>query len=177
MEHHQHMEQCRFRLVRCPGGKCEEIVSFSGVCAHTSSCSSCSVGAWQDSEQGVDRFMEETDLKNKGKLMWATKMISWDSKVFFFRMGKIENTFKLEVVMRASVKECELYTTEIAILHVETKLPVFKISYNPRPINKQEWGEFCMTVPQEALAKYWSYNEEDQQFKFTVSVKISKLEI
>ena len=177
LEHQQHMEQCRFRLVRCPGGKCEEMVSLNSVCAHTSTCQSFSLGAWLDSEQGVDRFMEENDLKNEGKLMWATRMISWDKQVFFFRMGKLENTFYLEVVMRASAEECEMYTAEIAILHVKTKQPVFKISYNPRPITRQEWGDFCMTVPQEALAKFWSYEEEDKQFKFKVAVKINKLEV
>ena len=71
--------------------------------------------------------------------------------------------------------ECKKYSAEISVLDHETKAPVFKTTYQPRHISTQEWGDFCMMVPQGALAKAWKYEEDDKDYSFRITFKILKL--
>ena len=72
--------------------------------------------------------------------------------------------------MKGSENECRSFTAEIFVLDYESEKTVIKMCFQPRPIDTDNWGKFCM-VSQEALAKFWK-PREDLRTYFKVSFKI-----
>ena len=81
---------------------------------------------------------------------------------FFLRLRKLANNYQMEVVMKGSENDCQLFSTKISILDYNS---VFQICFSPRPISTEKWGTFCMLVPQDALARIWQlmYSSKDME--------------
>ena len=81
-----------------------------------------------------DRFV------GTAKMSWPTRTIKHNNATFFFKMRKVSDNYQLEVVMKGSLTDCRLFTTEISILDYDSEEAVFKTSFQPRPIDTEQWG-------------------------------------
>jgi hypothetical protein len=166
-----HEETCKHRLVRCPGSEvaCGMLVSFLEVVTHAKACPAI------DQVVGKTRTLSEKFFETKDDLTWKTCVSMFDAKTFFLRMGRFNSVYSLEVVLLGSQKEANKYNAEIAILDSKSKSKVksLKSCFEPRAISQDEWGSVCFTVPEKALARLWSFNEEKKKFEFKIRVQIT----
>ena len=80
--------------------------------------------------------------------------------------------------MKGSQEDCEDYMVEASIVNAETRKPVFKSSFQPRPLTDQNEPIYCLSVPGRGLSKAWKYVEYGGQHAYSIlcSVKIVKLD-
>ena len=140
-----HQDSCEFRLVRCPGrgSACKDkLVAFSDVENHTSNCLGMMRGFSTVSEKGgVYSQLLEDRFVGTAIISWPTRTIKHNNATFFFKMRKVSDNYQLEVVMKGSLTDCRLFTTEISILDYDSEEAVFKTSFQPRPIDTEQWGD------------------------------------
>ena len=112
-------------------------------------------GFWTLPENGVTYTytLSETLVEAENEVSWCTRTIKQNDATFFLRLRKLANNYQMEVVMKGSESDCQLFSTKISILDYNSEESVFKICFNPRPISTEKWGTFCLLVPQEALAR------------------------
>ena len=175
-EYKKHQNMCNYRLVRCPGGEafCKEIMGFNDVEEHIKNCKGNSGLKCSKIETSVVR--SAGTISQNIESTWKSERIL-NEHPFFFRMRRQNNIYQSEVVMLALEEDCAKYSCEISVrpFNYETGAPVFTTIYQPRPISTEKWGTFLMTVPEEALAKTWKYEETNKQYLFKYAVKIKNM--
>ena len=172
----RHQDRCEFRLVLCPGSgrTCNKFVAFSEVEIHISSCLDMVKGFSTLSEKGVVYKKSDRLVATQNQIsFWQTTTIKQNNATFFFKMRKLANSYQMEVVMKGSESDCNLFTSDISILDYESEAAVLKTCFQPRPIDTEKWGTFIMMVPQIAMARVWKPIQEQGNY-FKLSVKISK---
>jgi len=129
----QHEERYSWRLVICPGSHrtCHVMVPFQKVEEHAKDCPDFLAPPVEDEGTGV----------------------SWK------RLKREANAFTLDVVMKASEGECENYLVEASMVDLKTGKFMFKSTFPPRPLVKENNPGFCLVVPQNSVAKVWKLNK------------------
>ena len=169
-EYKKHQEeQCDSRKVSCPG--CKGMVTYRYFeVGHLNVCAK-KPNAWTNPKEGrVLTFSSASLMKD---ITWKTKIIKTFNKTFFFRIRKEQGIFSIEIVMLGQKDDCERYLAEISVLNCLSE-PVFKASYSPRALSREDWGDFCFSLPQKALKKIWTFREERKVYEFQVAVNITE---
>ena len=52
---------------------------------------------------------------------------------------------------------------------------IFSAAHHPKPINSEKWGDFCLSVRENALSKVWTVEEDD--VKISLLINIARLKI
>ena len=171
----QHEEQCEHRSVLCPGAgqRCMDLVAFKDVKDHVKMCQGKS-SEWKNSKEG--KFFTLTlNQMNTALLKWNSCVIEHDSKLFFFRCQRLDQTWRFEVVMLGTQTECQQQSVEISIEDPNQKT-LNKFAYSPRPISQMIWGEYCFSVPESILSKLWTYEAApNPKYKVKIAVNITTL--
>ena len=173
-----HQEECDFRLVRCPGYACEEMVAFNLIIDHARGCNDNYLVLAEDSVDRkclLDWNISEKGFLSKDITTWQTSIIETvKSETIFFRMRKSQNIFEMEVVMKGSKDDCLKYDAEIPIHDIKTGDVVLQMCHSPRPISTLDWGPVRLLVSQETLASWWKLDPDTKKHKFLVGVEMSE---
>ena len=171
-----HEELCIWRIIPCPGSRlCQADIPLCNVENHAQSCPGC---MWRGSEEGEGLW-----LINRIKVEDFGKEWSWQTRVFelkeggrqfFVKSWKKEGIYKVDALMNGSQEDCEGFIVEASMVIPGTTKPVFKSSFQPRPLTDQNESIFCLSVPKECLDKVWKY--EDGIYTFECCVNIVKLD-
>ena len=121
--------------------------------------------------KGTVRSILEANVNTTIGLLWQTTVLELKNFNFFFKLRRFSNNYQLEVVMNGTENDCRLFNTEISILDYDSGEAVIKMCFQPRPMDTDNWGKFCMLVSQEAMEKIWKPQENLRNY-FKVSAKI-----
>ena len=121
--------------------------------------------------KGTLRSILEANVNTTIKLLWQTTVLQLKNFNFFFKMRRLSNNYQFEVVMNGTENDCRLFNTEMCILDYDSGEAVIKMSFQPRPIDEDNWGTFCMLVSQQAMARIWK-PQEDLRNYFKVAAKV-----
>ena len=105
---------------------------------------------------------------------WDTIVIVNMLGTFFVRAEKDNSLFTVEVVMQGTEEECAKVNAEIAVKDASSGKSAFNCSNHPRPLDKDNMKEFCLSVTQAALAKTWVHNKDTKRIVFFVDIKITE---
>jgi len=179
----EHEETCDWRLIPCPGRgfECNAMTPLCNVITHARGCPGCRWPEIQASVEGrVEEFLGVTSIKvgnvgTQGTFSWPTNIFETKEGQFFFvRFARIKGIYKVDVVMKGSLEDCEDFMVEASILNVETRKPVYKSLFQPRPLTDQNEAIFCLSVPDRGLSKAWKFDENAGAYHVLCSVKIVK---
>merc|ERR1719239_1419161 len=173
-----HEKECKWRLVLCPGSgsNCTEMIPFCKVEAHAQACEDC---RWPPIERPKGGLLLEKDLDKDDlddDFCWPTDLIQFGGKLFFCRVDHdIEENFSVDMVMKGNQEECEKFLIEASILDPNSDLTAIKATYSPRPLNGDNRPNFCLTVPQALMSRVLEYDDESDEYRIKIHVKIIKL--
>ena len=120
--------------------------------------------------------IKDDNVGTQKRIIWPIKIIEMEEMFFFVRSAREVGVYKVDVLMTGSQEDCEDYMVEASILNAETRKPVFKSSFQPRPLTDQNEAIFCLSAPERGLSKAWKYDENWEGYAITCSVKIVKLD-
>jgi hypothetical protein len=168
-----HEARCRARRVLCPGDgvDCDQLVPFCDIRQHALACPDIKTKIWHNAEKGKLFSVSKLKLGNEVNTSWITRIIEFDSRVFFFRMAKLSGCYQLELVLAGSELECESYLAELAVLDCSGR-PAVRTASPPRALSTERWGDLRLTVPERALARVWRPDPLRATFGFRVQVRI-----
>jgi len=177
----EHEEECIWRLIPCPGLgiHCTAHIPLCNVLNHAQGCPNC---IWPPTQKGGEGLLMKNWIKDDNvgtmeRLRWAIKILESEEGWFFFvRSTRKEGVYIVDVLMKGSQEDCENFMVEASILNAETRKPVFKSSFQPRPLTDQNVPIFCLSAPERGLSKAWKYDEDGGGYTIVCSVKIVKLD-
>ena len=175
----EHEEKCIWRLIPCPGMgiNCTAKTPLCNVVNHAEVCPDCN---WPpirvDGEEALfTNLLRVHKVGSQGRLRWETKILESEEGLFFFvRSSWKEGRFEVDVLMKGSQEDCVDFMVEVSILNVETRKPVFKSSFQPRPLTDKNEATYCLSVPERGLSEAWKYNQKKGKYITLCSVKIVK---
>ena len=130
----------------------------------------------RDEGTGVlcERGISKKGIEKQGSGFGRTQVVKYEDQTFFGRMKWKDNSFTLDVVMKANEEECENYLVEASVMDVKTGKLMFKSTFPPRPLVKENNPGFCLVVPQNSMAKVWKLNENRDKYSFSHHIKINR---
>jgi len=178
----EHEEKCIWRLIPCPGMgiNCTAKTPLFNVVHHAEVCPDCTWPPKQvDGEEALfTNHLRVHKVGSQGRLRWETKILeSGEGWFFFVRSSRKKGRYEVDVLMKGSQEDCEVFMVEASILNVDTRKPVFKSSFQPRPLTDGDQDEaiYCLSVPEKGLSKAWKYSQIRGKFTILYSVRIVKL--
>ena len=121
-----------------------------------------------------ERGISKKGIEKQGSGFGRTQVVKYEDQTFFGRMKWKDNSFTLDVVMKANEEECENYLVEASVMDVKTGKLMFKSTFPPRPLVKENNPGFCLVVPQNSMAKVWKLNESEDKYYFSHHIKINR---
>ena len=160
-------ELCRFRIIICPGNKCEQLLPFSSFDEHAKTCSKSNMRTAQSIIFTLDK-----EAYRSGNASWNTQIFHLNNETFALRVSLRNNNFSFEPVMLAERDKCNLFTTTISILDPKS-VAYLNGQFNPRPIKSTNVEESALVIHKTSLANVFTTNKEDKS-KFTIDIKVSE---
>ena len=120
------------------------------------------------------RSMAKTKFEDQESVCWRTQVVKYEDEIFFGRLKREDNAFTLDVVMKANEEDCENYLVEASMMDVRTGKLMFKSTFPPRPLDKENNPSFCLVVPQKAMAKVWKLIENEEKYSFIHHIKVNR---
>jgi len=148
----EHEETCVWRLIPCPGNgsRCTAVIPLCSVLNHAEGCLGCE-SPTQAAEEGIVMKHRIHQLNRVGS--WQTKVLKSEEGWFFFvKSTRKAGVYKVDVVMNGSQDDCEDFMVEASILNAEKGKPVFKCSFQPRPLTDQNEAIYCLSAPEKGLS-------------------------
>ena len=118
--------------------------------------------------------MAKNSVDNQGSIKFRTQVVKHERQIFFGRLMKEGSVFTLDVAMKANEENCENYLVEASMMNVHTGKLMFKSTFSPRPLVKENNPGFCLVVPQKAMAKVWKLNENVETYSFVHHIKVNR---
>ena len=119
---------------------------------HAEGCLGCE-SPTQAAEEGIVMKHRIHQLNRVGS--WQTKVLqSEDGWFFFVKSTRKAGVYKVDVVMNGSQDDCEDFMVKA---RVEARgggkgKPVFKSSFQPRPLTDQNEAIYCLSAPEKGLS-------------------------
>ena len=120
------------------------------------------------------RSMAKTKIEDQESVFWRTQVVKYEDEIFFGRLKREDDAFTLDVVMKANEEVCENYLVEASMMDVRTGKLMFKSTFPPRPLDKENNPSFCLVVPQKAMAKVWKLIENEEKYSFIHHIKVNR---
>merc|ERR1712192_183628 len=175
----QHEGGCDWRLIACPSNHCRAMIPFCRVETHAQECAQVRWPPSRISEEGV--FYTSTKKKLAATERWCPLAITGTGalqfKGFIFFLNKKSNggNFTVDVVMKGSKENCKGFMIEASIIKSGKSDIATKATFPPRPLEKDYKEGYCLSVPEEVMSGLWEYSAEEDQYTFSLHVKIVKL--
>ena len=160
-------ELCKFRVILCPGSKCEQLMPLSSFDEHAKTCSHISLRASQSQVFKLDRKRYDD-----GNISWNTQIFHLKKETFALRVSMRNSNFNFETMMLAERGKCNRFMTTISIRDPKSAT-FFNGQFNPSPIGPTNTEESTFTVHKKSLAKIFTINEQDK-CEFTIDFKVSE---
>ena len=106
--------------------------------------------------------------------MWKTQVVKYEDQIFFGRLKRKDNAFTLDVAMKANEEDCENYLVEASMVDMKTGKLMYKSTFPPRPLGRENNPSFCLVVPLKAMEKVWKLIGNMKDYSFFHHIKISK---
>ena len=167
----EHEETCVWKLIPCPGKHCTAVIPLCNMLNHAEGCLGCE-SPTQAAEEGiVMKHHIHLKLGSEEVGSWQTKVLKSEEGWFFFvNSTRKAGVYKVDVVMNGSQDDCEDFMVEASILNAEKGKPVFKSSFQPRPLSDQNEAIYCLSAPVKGLSG------KNDDISIVCSVKIVKLD-
>ena len=170
----EHEEKCNWRLVLCPspGSICRAMVPFCTMIDHVGVCTGF-VNKYPKALLGdtfYRTFVRTTAEDGGGDRSWRTEVYQREGKLFFCRFVKRDGKYTLDVVMGGTKEDCKKYVVEASVMNT-----VYKASFPPRPLGKQNEAKFCLSFNQEDISEEWRYNKQNNGYCIVYMIQIKKL--
>ena len=125
----------------------------------------------------MENWIHDDNVGTQQRLKWPINILELEKGLFsFVRFTRKEGVYKVDVLMMGSQEACEDYMVEASILNAKTRKPVFKSSFQPRPLTDQNEPMFCLSAPERGFSKAWKYDKDAGKYYIVCSVKIVKLD-
>jgi len=177
----EHEETCVWRLIPCPGAsiganiRCGAIIPLCNVLNHAQGCPGCDWSPTQAAGEGiVMKHRIKVNQVEGVNWSWPTKVLKSEERFFFVKSVGEGGIYKVEVLMKGSQEDCEEFMVEASILNAETRKPVLKSLFHPRPLTDQNEAINCLSVPERGLSKAGKYHENGDKYTVVCSVNIVK---
>ena len=118
--------------------------------------------------------MAKTKIEDQESVYWRTQVVKYEDEIFFGRLKREDNAFTLDVVMKANEEVCENYLVEASMMDVRTGKLMFKSTFQPRPLDKENNPGYCLVVPQKAMATVWKLIENENKYSFIHHIKVNR---
>jgi len=181
----EHEEMCIWRLIICPGDgqTCTAMLPYCTVLTHVKNCSACAHSSpvvFQLSrhcaEMNASLTLDAALAFNGRGMTWKTKILQLEQGfVFFVRLSRREGIFTIDVVMKGRKEDCREFMVEASILDAVSG-PMFKATFQPRPLSNQNEAVYCLSVSEKAVSQVWKHDVLRKKYQIDYLVKVVKLD-
>ena len=154
----EHEETCVWKLILCPGNgsrRCTAVIPLCNVLNHAQGCPGCEWFGKLADEEGIvlETYIKDENMGRQNRYRYKTAVFeSGEGRLFFVNSTMKEGIYKVDVVMKGSLEDCEDFMVEASILNLEKGKPVFKSSFQPRPLTDQNEAIYCLSAPEKGLS-------------------------
>ena len=166
-----HTATCLLRLVTCPAAHCDQLLAFNSIIEHVTTCKGISSLDWLNKPHSS--MVWTTSTKDKDVMFQPVK-ISLKGGTFIYLIKRQQGVFSSEVVMLGNVEDCNRFMARISLVEPTTKQAVVSFSSRPRPVDREKWGDFCLTITQKTMEKVWQYDEQKKAYSFCLDVTVEE---